>query len=297
MEKAGFGGPQGYKPLPRTRFRSFFYYSGEYFFKLVVFGALGTLFFLPWLFWTFASNYSLLKAAAALDPSSAAYADSMAALQISGALTSGLVSVPLSALFFAGLAGAFHAAMRISTGRFCTVGDFFKGIKECGLRFALAGLVFGLSAGGARLTAALYSAAENRFLGAFFTAVGVLQFILVSAFTVWYCTQTALYKAGVWQIVKNSVRLAFGKFLPTLAAVAAVAAPYVLTAVIPSPFNLLAVLVLTFLYIGFASLGLFCFAHGVFDKTINPALGKEYVGRGLEAAAPAGGEKTTRTGI
>lgn len=277
----------GYKPLPRTRFKSFFHYSGEYFFKLVFFGAAGALFFLPQLLWTFASNYSLLKAAEGLDPSSPAYADSLAALKISGTLTSGLASIPLFALFFAGLSGVFYASMRIATGRFCTVGDFFKGIKTCGLRFAFAGSVFGLSLCGFRLPYALYSAAENQYMYAFFTAVGGLQFILVSSFAVWYCTQTALYTASVWQIVKNSVRLTFGKFLPSLAAVSAVALPYLLTTLIPPPFNLLAVLALSFLYIGFASLGLFCFALGVFDKTINPTLGKEYVGRGLEKAAAA----------
>lgn len=287
MDKAACG-TQGYKPLPATRFKSFFYYSKEYFFKLVIFGAAGALFFLPQLLWTFASNYSLAKGAAALDPSSPAYADSLAALRISGTLASGLVSVPLFALFFVGLSGAFYAAMRISTGRFCTVADFFKGIKTCGPRFALAGLVFGLSLCGVRLPFALYSAAKNQYVYAFFTAVGGLQLILSSAFVLWYCTQTALYTASVWQIIKNSVRLAFGKFLPTLAAAAVAALPYALAAIIPPPFNLLAVLALSFLYIGFASLGLTCFAHGVFDKTINPALGSEYVGRGL---CPAGKNK------
>lgn len=277
-----FGEKEGYKPLPATRFKSFFFYSRDYFIKIVLFGVISALFFVPALIWLYACHYSGAQAAAALNSNAADYKLQITSLQIGLALTQYSVLIPFICLFFVGLAGAFSAAKTISCGQFCTVGCYFKGIAQNWPRFLLCGLVFGISLFFLNFGLVAYPAAQNKLLSALFSGISLLQFILVAMFSIWFCTQQALYTATLKQILFNSVRLTFAKFLPTLPVVLCVALPYMAMLFIPSPFQLLGLLVLMFFYIGFASLGITCYTNYIYDKTINPVLGEQFVGRGLE---------------
>ena len=270
--------------LPQTRFKAFFRYGREYFGRLVLFGVFTAAFLIPAIVWLFVMNYGSATAIAALDKSSAEYIGQVAQIRLGGALTTYSVLIPLITLFFVGLAGLFSAVKRISHGDIVKVSDYFKGIRENGLRFLLLGVVFSLSLFFVSYNTVYLSTVEVTVGTAALFAVTVLQFVFCSIFACWFMTNVTLYNVGLLKAIKNSLILTVSKLFKNLLMFAVVAAPVALLLITPSPFNILIMLIMAFLYFGFWALGVFSYANCVYDKTINKALGESYVGRGLSKA-------------
>ncbi|MDE7406129.1 MAG: hypothetical protein K2M89_04590 [Clostridiales bacterium] len=283
FDKIMIGNGEG-TSLPQTRFKAFFRYGREYFGRLVLFGVITAAFLIPAIVWLFVMNYGSAVAIAALDKSSEAYMGQVAGIRLGGALTTYGVLVPLIMLFFVGLAGLFSAVKRISQGDICRVWDYFKGIRENGLRFLLLGAVFGLSLFCVSYNTVYLSTVEVTTGTAALYAVTVMQFVFCSIFSLWFMTNVTIYSVGLFQAIKNSAILTVYKLFKNLLMFAAVALPVALLLIIPSPFNILVMLVMAFLYFGFWALGVFSYANYVYDRTINKALGEQYVGRGLGTA-------------
>lgn len=283
-------------PLPQTRFKAFFRYGREYFGRLVLFGVFTAAFLIPAVVWLFVMNYGSATAIAALDKTAADYPSRVAQIGLSGALTTYTVLIPLIALFFVGLAGLFSAVKRISQGDSCKIADYFIGIRENGLRFLLLGAVFGLSLFFVSYNTVYLSAVEVTAGTAALFGVTVIQFVFCSIFSCWFMTNVTLYDVRLLQAIKNSAILTVSKLFKNLLMFAAVGAPVALLLIVPSPFNILVMLLMAFLYFGFAALGVFSYANHVYDRTINKALGERYVGIGLCRARKTDGAENAAEG-
>lgn len=280
------------QPLPATRRQAFSYYGKENFGKLIALSALCALFFLPSLAWLFVMNYNKTLYVNALDKTAANYAAALNEYLKSFVLTTYGVLVPLLALFFVGLAGCFYCARKMCFAQNAKIKDFFRGIKENGLAFALYGAIFGSAYFTLKFNLVYFSDKHPAVFGLFIGGAVVL--LLLVGIILTYCmTQSVTYDVTVKQKIKNALILTFAKFLPNTGIAIAAAAPFLLTALIPSPFQLLGLLVLTLFYIGFAALLVTCYADSVFDRTINPRLGDEYVGRGLSKRQEKQPEQTS----
>lgn len=284
FDKIMIGNDEG-TSLPQTRFKAFFRYGREYFGRLVLFGVITAAFLIPAVVWLFVMNYGSASAIAALDKSSEGYAGQVAGIRLGGALTTYGVLVPLIMLFFVALAGLFSAVKLISHGDICRVSDYFKGIRENGLRFLLLGAVFGLSLFCVSYNTVYLSTVKVTAGTAALYAVSVMQFVFCSVFSLWFMTNVTLYSVGLLQAIKNSAILTVFKLFKNMLMFAAVVLPVGLLLIVPSPFNILVMLVMAFLYFGFWALGVFSYANYVYDQTINKALGERFVGRGLDKAS------------
>ena len=280
-------------PLPSTRFKAFFRYGREYFGRLVLFGLITAAFLIPAVVWLFVMNYGSATAIAALDKSSEGYMGQVAGIRLGGALTTYGVLIPLITLFFVGLAGLFSAVKRVSHGDIVRISDYFKGIRENGLRFLLLGIVFSSSLFFVSYNTVYLSTVEVTAGTAALFAVTVLQFVFCSIFACWFMTNVTLYRVGLFQAIKNSLILTVSKLFKNLLMFIVVAAPVALLLITPSPFNILVMLVMAFLYFGFWALGVFSYANYVYDRTINKALGERFVGRGLAKQCEADYTATT----
>lgn len=283
FDKIMIGNDEG-ASLPQTRFKAFFRYGREYFGRLVLFGVITAAFLIPAVVWLFVMNYGSAVAIAALDKSSEAYTGQVAGIRLSGALTTYGALVPLIMLFFVGLAGLFSVVKLISHGDICRVSDYLKGIRENGFRFLLLGAVFGLSLFCVSYNTVYLSTVKVTAGTAALYAVTVMQFVFCSIFSLWFMTNVTLYNVGFFQAIKNSAILTVFKLFKNLLMFAAVALPVALLVIVPSPFTILVMLVMAFLYFGFCALGVFSYANYVYDQTINKALGERFVGRGLGKA-------------
>lgn len=268
-------------PLPDTRRKAFCRYGKEHFGKLVLFGVLAALFFVPSAAWLFVMNYGKAVAVAALDKQSATYAAELARILLGNALTKYLTLIPLLMLFFVGLSGLFSAVKRISFGQSCKVSHFFGGIRENFLRFALAGLIFGISLFFVCYNVTYLFTVKVGFGTAMLFAVTVLQFVFCSIFTCWFLTGTTIYSAGLLQTAKNALVLTVAKLFKNLIMIVCLSVPIISMLLIPSPFGLLAMAVVGIFYGGFAALGLYSYSNYVYDRTINKKLGGDCIGRGL----------------
>lgn len=266
--------------LPDTRRKAFLFYSKEHFGKLVLVSAMNALFFLPSLIWLYVMNYSKEKFVASLDVNAADYAQKLLSYGKSYVLTTYGVLVAFLALFFIGLAGSFYITKRISLCESVKIRDYFKGIKQDGLKYFLFGALFGVTVFLLRFNSISYSSQKGLLSGIlFWGAVMLCAIVLIVLF---YCmTQCALYEVKAGQMIKNALLLTFSKFFYNIVVLIAVAAPVVAVLFIPSPFQILGLMLLALFYSGFAVMFVTNYCLWIYDLTINPKLGEEYVGKGL----------------
>lgn len=268
------------QPLPPTRKKAFAVYGRENLGKLITYSALCALFFAPSLIWLFVMNYNKSQYLASLDASAENYAAIVQAYLKSFTLTTYGVLIPLIALLFVGLAGCAYCVRQICFGKCPRIADFGRGIKDNGLRYAIYGVVFGIAYFTLRFNIVYFANAQSVVYGLYIGGAALLLLLVTIILT--YCMlQAVTYTASDRQIIKNAVILTFAKFLPNAGVALSAALPLGLTLLIPPPFELLALLALSLFYIGYATLFVTCYVDYVFDKTINPRLGDEYVGRGL----------------
>lgn len=268
------------QPLPSTRKKAFAVYGRENLGKLITYSALCALFCAPALIWLFVMNYSKAQYLASLDTAAENYAVTVRAYLKSFTLTTYGVLIPLIALLFVGLAGCTYCVRKICFGKCPRIADFGRGIKDNGLRYAVYGIVFGVAYFTLRFNIVYFAQSSPIVYGLYIGGAALL--LLLAAIILKYCMlQAVTYAASDKQIIKNAVILTFAKFLPNAGIILAAALPLGLTLLIPSPFELLALLALSLFYIGYATLFVTCYVDYVFDKTVNPRLGEEYVGRGL----------------
>lgn len=270
--------------LPATRREAFRFYGKEYFGRLVLSSAVGSLFFLPALLWLYVMNYAKAKTVAAMDASAPGYAAELLAYRKSFTLTTYGVLILLMAVFFAGLAGCFSLAKRMSMGERAKFSEFWQGIRQNGVRFLFFGAVFGTVLLVVRMNWLSY-ASSSGFLAGLFTCGAVLLLILTGLLLLYCMTQTVIYHVTFGQMLKNAFLLSFARFFRNLGIVALAAAPVLAVLLIPSPFQLIGLLLLSVFYPGFSALLLVNYCLSVYDRTINPSLGEEYVGRGLARQA------------
>lgn len=265
--------------LPSTRRESFKYYGKEHFWKLIALNVVCCVLTVPSVVWLYSMNYQLserLEAIAAEDYT--AYASAV----LGFSLKTYSVLIPLLCILFTGLAGVFRMVKRMAFDERCTFADFFKGIKEDGLRFFVYGILFGLSLFFLCFDVTYYdfSLLHPVYKG-ILTGLCVCWFILVVVFGMFYCTGTVVYSYTFRQLIKNSFMLTFAGFVKNLLFAVLCLGVFVAVPFIPSPFQLIAIGLVGVLYPAFAVLALTCWCNNVYDIHINPKLGKEYVGRGL----------------
>lgn len=264
--------------LPNTRAKSFVFYGKKYFLTLIIASVLGSLFFAPSLAWLYVMNFNKAQFIASLDATSESYAATLAAYLRSFTLTTYSALILGAVLFFLGLAGVFSVVKRACFGENATVKHFFEGIRQNGLRFCLFGFVWGVAYFLFRMNLLFVGGAV---LATFVRVTAAVSFLLVNVIIMYCCMQTVVYNVKLLATFKNAVVLTFAKFFQNVGVLVVFFAPYLITLLIPSPFQLLALLALSFCYLGFATLFVGCYCNGVFDKTINPKLGEEFVRRGL----------------
>ena len=269
------------QPLPSNRKRAFAVYGKEYFGKLITYSALCALFFLPALIWLFVMNYNKAQHLASLDASATDYAAEVQSYLKSFTLTTYGVLIPLIAIVFVGLAGCIYCVRKICFGKYPRIADFWRGLKENWLRYAIYGIAFGITYFVLKFNV-VYFAQSNPIIYGLYVGSAMLLLLLVSIILMYCMLQAVTYTATNRQILKNALILTFAKFFSNAGVMLIAMLPLGLTLLIPSPFELLALLALTLFYVGYATLFITCYADYVFDKTINPRLGDEYVGRGLQ---------------
>ena len=268
------------QPLPATRAKAFFYYGREYFGRLVLSSLTGSLFFLPALIWLYVMHYAEAKTISAPDATAPDYAEVLLALQKRFALTTYGVLIPLLALFFVGLAGCFSLAKRISMGESAGFSEFWRGIRQNGWRYFLFGAVSGSVCLVVRMNLLAYRGRPG-FLSGLLVFCAALLFIVTVLILLYCMTQTVIYRVGVKQLLKNAVLLSFGRFFRNVGTLLPPALPVIAVLFIPSPFQLIGLAILAIFYPGFGALYAINCGLSVYDTTINPMLGEEYVGRGL----------------
>lgn len=275
-------GGDSVEQLPHTRKEAFAFYGKQQFWKLLLCGAFTSLFFAPSVVWLYAMNYAKAQAVAALDPSAADYATVYGQLLVGWALKTYLVLIPLLVLFFVGLAGLFSIVKRICFYQSSNYGEYFKGIAANWLHFAAWGVLFGVSLFFLCFNVTYYNVSKlSPVVKGLFVGLAVVQFVLVCVATMYFVTGDVTYRYTLWQSVKNSFLLTFNGLWKNLLFVALGLLPFVVALFVPSPFQTLVLSVAGLVYFGFLSLLWTIYCQGVYDKTINPNLGAEYVGKGL----------------
>lgn len=272
------------KPLPKSRKSSFAIYGRENFWLLVWYGAISALFALPTVVWLYVMNYSKAQFLTSLDPTAENYTIVLSYYLDSFNLTTYSIMIPLLALLFVGLSGCLFAVNRIVFGKSCKISTFFQGIKENGLRFLFFGGVFGVAVFLLNYNLTHFTMIQTSFINSILQVGACLLFALVCSIVLFCAAQTVVYRVTVAQMIKNAFLLTFARFFANLGILTVLALPILLTLFIPSPFQILALLILSLLYFGFASLLALCYANAVFDKYINPKLGEKFVGIGLSKA-------------
>lgn len=268
--------------LPTTRRAAFAFYGKQQFWKLLLCGAFTSLFFAPLLVWLYAMNYARAQAVAALDPTAADYAVMYGQLLVGWSLKTYLVSVPLVALFFVGLAGLFALVKRICFYQSSNYREYFVGIAHNWLHFALWGMLFGISLFFLRFNITYYTVSGfSPVAKGLLAGFAVVQFVLVAVATMYFVTGDVTYRYTLWQSIKNAFLLTFNGLFKNLLFAAIGFAPFVIALFVPSPFQTLLLAVAGLVYPGFLSLLWTTYCQGVYDKAINPQLGAEYVGKGL----------------
>lgn len=274
------------QPLPATRGRALFFYGKENFGGLVRSSLAGALFFLPALFWLYALHYAEAGAVAALGATLPDYGQTLLLTERSFAFATYGVLTVLLAVFFVGLAGCFSFAKRVAMGenaRFC---HFWVGIRENGLRFFFFGLLFGLTLWVTQMNRLTYRG-QKGFLPILSVTVAVVLFALVALLLMHCAAQTVIYRVSIRQLIKNATLLSFAYFFRGIGTLFLAGLPSVLVLLIPSPFQLLGLVVLAAFYTGYGSFFVVNTCLAVYDRTINPRLGDAYVGRGLARKSDA----------
>lgn len=272
--------------LPDTRAQSFLFYGKDAFGKLIVISLLCFLFVVPSIVWLYAMNYVRAQQIALLEKATENYLSAYNSIMLTSALKKYLVEIPMVILAFIGFSGGFSIIKRICFNEDSHLVWFFKGIKENALHFGFCGLVFGVSLFFMGFNSVFYTMtgfspiAKGVLLG-----LGIVQFLLILIFSMFFCTGTVVYKYTLGQAVKNSVLLTFGNFLKNCGICLLITTPVIAVIFIPSPYQLIPIICGSVFYFGYSVLGMTCYANSIYDKHINPLLGEEYVGRGLNKNA------------
>ncbi len=276
-------GGNAVEQLPRSRKEAFAFYGKQQFWKLLLCGACTSLFFAPSVVWLYAMNFAKAKAINGLDSTAADYAKVYGELLVGWTLKTYLVLIPLIVLFFVGLAGLFSLVKRICFYQSSNYGEYFRGITTNWWHFSVWGAMFGVSLFFLMFNVTYYNVSKfSPAVKGLLVGLAVVQFVLFAVATMYFVTGDVTYRYTLGQSIKNALLLAFNGLLKNLLFAVIGLLPFVVALFVPYPFQ---TAVLTFgglVYLGFLSLLWTSYCQGVFDKTINPQLGAEYVGKGLQ---------------
>lgn len=269
--------------LPHSRRAAFFFYGKEHFWKLLLCGVMTSVFFLPALFWMYSANFAKAQQLAALIPGQDGYLEAYSQILLQHAFSDSLALIPLTALFFVGLAGLFGICKRMILCQSSGCGEFFRAIRSNGLQSAACGAVFGISLFFLSFNYSYYQVSTlPEMVKGLLIGLSILQFVVVAMLEVYLMCGLAVYTNAAKQHILNGIKFTFGLFWKNLWVMGLCALPLILTVLIPSPWQLILLSLLPAFYVGFAALAVTCYCSAVFDQYINPTLGEEYVGIGLE---------------
>ena len=269
--------------LPGDRKEAFSFYGKMHFWKLLLCGVMTSVFFLPALTWLYSANFAKAQQLAALIPGQEGYLEAYSQILLQHAFSDYLALTPLIALFFVGLAGLFGICKRMIFCQSSGYGEFFRAIRSNGLQSAACGAVFGISLFFLSFNFSYYQVSTlPEMVKGLLIGLSILQFVVVAMLEVYLLCGLAVYTNTAKQHILNGIKFTFGLFWKNLWVMGLCVSPLILTVLVPSPWQLILLSLLPAFYVGFAALAMTCYCSTVFDQYINPTLGEEYVGIGLE---------------
>lgn len=188
-------------------------------------------------------------------------------------------------IFGLGVSGGLYFMKRLTFGEGASVRtDFFLGIRKNFKMFSLIYFFIGLFYALVKINNAILSItfSDNMFIMTIFNGINYTFLMLIIIISIFMQTQTILYKATFFQLLKNSIKFLVGNIFKNIGIFLLTMFPFIIIEFIQN--SLISYVCICFyglIYFAIALLIINLYSNSVFDKSINKDYFPEMIRKGL----------------